>query len=151
MATLYTNSYNAAFNEDPFTALDNDVNGGKIHRMYAEYTLSAELADNSVIKFFKLPAGARIVGARFVAPLVATAGVIDIGWSAGEKGLEVADPDGLYVGIDLESATDAFMSWSVNGFNKEFQESVDIQIEATTTTNSAIGDLWQLEVLFVNN
>lgn len=150
MATLYTDNFNDAFNVEPFTALDNDINGAKLCRFYGEYTLLAELADGDLIKLFRLPAGARLVGMRIVAP-AATSGVFDIGWSASELGGEVADPNGIASGLDVSSAVDASMSWSIAGHNKEFSESVDIQIEGTTVTNGSIGDTWKLEVLFVNN
>lgn len=150
MATLYTDNYEAAWIDEPFTAQDNDVNGGKPHRLYGEYTLAAELADGDFIKFFKLPAGARIVSARCVAP-AATSGVFDVGWAAGDEALEAADPNGIFSGLAVSSAVDSEMSWSVAGHNKEFSESVDIQIEGTTVTNGSIGDVFKLEVYFVNN
>lgn len=150
MATLYTDNYAAAYNSEPFTAQDNDVNGGLPHRLYAEYTLAAEFGASDVLKMFKLPAGARIVKARVVIP-AATAGAVTVGWSAGENGLESATAAGIFASQTITSAIDANMSWAVSGHNKEFSETVDIQFVGGTLTDGSIGDVWKLEVEFVNS
>lgn len=150
MATLYTTAFEEAYIDNPFNALDNDMNGGMPHRLFGSFTLAGDLAQNDVIKFFRLPAGARIVSARLVAP-AATDGDISVGWSASEKGGETASAAGILAAQDISSAVDAEMSWSEAGHNKEFSESVDIQITVAGATDGATGDVWKLEVYFVNN
>lgn len=70
---------------------------------YDEYTLTAALSQNDVIKMMKLPAGARVHDVQaFFDALDAAAGTVDIGWEA--NSVDAADADGFMANVDVTSA-----------------------------------------------
>lgn len=74
MATLYGSNYQSARVDVPSTKVDVKDLHGRVRRLYDSITLSAEVALNDVIKAGVLPAGAKVIDARFVAPSDGTSG-----------------------------------------------------------------------------
>ncbi len=76
---------------------------GRLRIAYDEYTLTATLAQNDIIKLMKLPAGSRIVNV-WVAfdSLDASGGTLDLGWEA--NSVDAADADGFFDALAVTSA-----------------------------------------------
>lgn len=148
MATFYSTEFQAAHVDEPSSKLLPGNLNGRVRRLYAEITLSAEISTADVVKFAKLPANSVPLQAKIVAP-GGSAGTLNLGWSAGSEGSEAADSDGLVAAMSGASAIDAAMGFSDAGFNKRFAESVDIELSASVNSAGFTGDLVQVEVLYV--
>lgn len=139
MATLTTvNGVNATKRANvPSDKLPAQENYGRVRHLYDEYTVDTadEFGTSGLINAMKIPKGARIVEAHVVCPATGATGIFDIGWAAGAGGLEAADADGLFVGIDPgAAAVDARIAGTVAGWNKTFLEEVQVQIDCTEVT-----------------
>lgn len=148
MTTLYSSQYTSAYITEPKSKLEPKELNGRVRRIFATITLSQEIDTTDVVKLAKLPANATPIEARLVAP-GGSAGVLQVGWSAGSEGNEAADADGLMGAIDASAAVDDTLSWSDAGFNKKFSESVDIELSATTLTADWDGDAIQFELRYI--
>lgn len=112
--------------------------GGRVHSLFDQYTLTAAVAQNDIIKFGgKLPAGARVIEAKFKfsASLDAAAGTVDLGWAASDDGVEAADADGFMDAIDVTGAGGLVLMSDDEGTRpglfKQFASPVQVQAVAT--------------------
>ena len=151
MATYYSTEYTAAHVTEPSTMLDVTLNHGRLRRSYAVYTLPAatEFAEADVVYMMKLPAGARISSAHFVATDDLTSGICKIGWAA--NGTDAADDDGIFAvaSCDFGNANiDATMSRALAGWNKKFAAETDITMTITEASNASTGNSFYLEIYY---
>ena len=158
MATLSGNVYaaNAALRQsEPVSAVDVSLNYGKLRYVSDSYTVPSadELGTSAVIKFFKLPKGARVIEMFITAPLDGGApatGQLNVGWAASEElasdgtPLEAADADGFYVNTVADFGAGALARLGVAatrpGYRKKFAAEVQVQAavaEATTSSGDA--------------
>ena len=152
MATLYGANYQLARVDEPSSKLNVKEQHGRVSRMYDSITLSAELALNDVIKAGVLPAGAKIVDARIIAPNDGTSGQLDFGWAS--NGSDAADQDGIMAGateVDFGGgAVDAKMLGTAAAFNKEFAAvETDLELTCVEASNASSGNLIQWEVYYI--
>lgn len=126
----------------PQTLGEQGSQGGRVHSHFDQYTLTAALAQNDIIKFGGLlPAGARVVEAKvnFSASLDAAAGTIDLGWQASSDAVEAADTDGFMDAVDATAAATFLMSDDEGtrpGLFKKF--SSPVQVIATVTHSGGL-------------
>lgn len=148
MALQYSTEYEAAYNTEPKSNLIPDKLNGRIRRIFASFTLTAEILASGANDFIlaKLPANAVLIEARLIAP-GGTGGTLDLGWLAGES--EVADPNGIMAGIAGNAAVDDTMAWTDAAFNKRFSEEVDIVLSSSVDSAGWSGDLVQMELRYV--
>lgn len=152
MAILDSTSFDSAYVSKPASKIDVTLEKGRIRRAYASYTLSGEVTTADTIRFFKLPKGARIIDARFVAPSDGTTGQYNIGWDGGEDSLETADDNGLFDNLVADSgggAVDAKLLGTDAGYNYKLADSVVIQADVAENTTASSGDTLELEVHYV--
>lgn len=154
MATLTSVNGAQRTNEiaSPPVKLDVTLNKGKIRRLYDSYSIDAadELGTSGLISMMTIPAGARVVDARFVAPASGATGLVDIGWAASADGVEAADANGFFNQADPgAAAVDAKMGATLPGWNKKFSSPVLVQIDVTEITADSGGDTWHLEIFYV--
>lgn len=149
MADQYSNQYQSAFRDDPASQLQVDEFQGKVRRLYADITLSAEIGTSDLVKLAKLPKGAVPIQAKILSVNGGSAGVIQVGWAAGANGDEAADADGIMGAISTAAAVNDSLAWTDAGFNKRFAEEVELQISATTLTVGMSGELIQFELLYI--
>lgn len=107
---------------------------------FDSYTLTAALAQNDVIKFMKLPPGARVhdVVVNFSASLDAAAGTVDVGWES--NGIDAADTDGFMDAVDATAAATVIMSDDEGtrpGMFKQFGNA-ETQVLATVTHSGGL-------------
>ena len=132
----------------PSVKLDVSLNHGRVRRAYDSITLSAELTTADTIDMMKLPAGARVVDARFIAPSDGTSGQYNIGWTS--NGTDAADADGLFALADTGAgAVDSKIGGTLAGYNKKFAAETLIQISVAEDTTASSGDTLELEVFYV--
>lgn len=152
MATLNADNYQLSRVDEPSSKINVKDQHGRVRRLADRITLSAELALNDIIKAGVLPAGAKIVDARFVAPTDGTSGQYDFGWAS--NGTDAADQDGLFAGAtELDTgagAVDAKILGTAAGYNKEFANAeTELEILVVEATTASSGDLLQWEVYYV--
>lgn len=116
---------------------------GRMRIARDKFTFTAILDTTDLLRMMKLPAGAKVYEVELNSDDLGTTGVLDIGWAASSEGGEVADQNGLFAAIDVNSAATARLKIlnSVPGFLKRFTEEVEIQIKATTATTATSGDI----------
>lgn len=150
MATLYGANYEAAYVTLPKSMIDAKEASGKLRILSDSITLSAEVALNDVIVAGKLPPGAKVIDARFVAPSDGTTGQYDFGWAS--NGTDAADSDGFFAGATLDSgagAVDAKMGGTAAGFLKEFADvETTIQFLCIEATTASSGDTLKWVVVY---
>lgn len=148
MALQYSTQYNGAYNTEPKINLSPDKLNGRIRRIYAEFTLTAEILASGAndLTLAKLPANAVIIEARLIAP-GGSAGTLALGWLAGDS--EAADSDGIMAAIAGNSAVDEVLEWTDAAFNKRFSEEVDIVLSSTVDSAGWSGDKVELELRYV--
>jgi hypothetical protein len=154
MANFNAVNYNLAYIADPVEKIDVVEHKGKVRRMYDSYTLGAELAIGETIAFFKLPANAKIVDARLIAPVdpdASPTGQLDVGWL--DNGTDGAAADGLFDGLtegDVGGgAVDSKLKGTSAGFNKSFSAETEIVITGLEATKASTGNKIQLELYYV--
>ena len=149
MATKYSTQYDQAYITKPFSALKPNEQAGRVRCAYAKYSFSADLAAADVINMFKLPKGARIVDAILKTPdLDASGGTLDVGYDSGLNGDETADPDGLFVDVDVTSAALTRMLVGAAAHFRELLDEVNVQITIDGDTDATSGDVF-LAVFYV--
>lgn len=135
----------------PSLALQGD-RGGQIRSLYDTFALSADLASGDVIRFGKIPGGARIVDVRMIfTDLDVSGGTLNVGWQAGASGAEGASASGFGSAIDVTSAGvySMFTSQSTAaGQGKLFVEEVEVVVATSGDTDATTGSI-TLEVLYV--
>lgn len=139
MATLTTvNGANATLRASvPSEQLAVQENYGRVRVLFDSYTVDTadEFGTSGLINCMKIPKGARLVDAAVVCPATGASGIFDIGWAAGAGSVEAADADGIFAQIDPgAAAVDARMAGTVAGWNKTFEEEVQVQIDCTEAT-----------------
>lgn len=154
MATLTTvNGVNATLRANvPSEKVIANQQYGRVRHLYDEYTVDAadEFGTSGLIKMMKIPKGARVIDARVVCPATGATGIFDIGWAAGAGGVELADADGFFAGIDPgAAAVDAKMVGTRPGWQKTFAEEVEVQIDCTEATAAMAGLKIALEIQIV--
>jgi hypothetical protein len=134
----------------PSVKIDVGEQYGRVRRAYDEYVGPAgdNLGTSAVVQFMKLPAGARIVDARWIGPNI-TGGAVNVGWAA--NGVDDADADGLFAAAatSMAAAKDLKLAATADGYNKRFGAETQIQAAVTTQTNDLAGEKIALEVFFV--
>jgi hypothetical protein len=109
MATLYgVNATKRLAN--PATLEAQGEKNSPIKVAFDQYTLTAALAQNDVIKLMKLPAGARVLDVvlNMSASLDASGGTVDVGWEA--NSVDAADADGFMDDVVATAAATFMMS-----------------------------------------
>jgi len=131
----------------PSQKLNTNENGGRVRRMYDSIVLTAELAISDTVAMMKLPMGAKIIGAKFVAP-VATgggpAGKVEVGYEG--------DTDALFADTECDfgaGAIDADMSGSAAAYNAEMAKEMLVFLTCTEASLISVGATLELEVLYV--
>jgi hypothetical protein len=153
MANFNAVNYNLAYIAEPVEKIDVVEHKGKVRRMYDSYTVPSadELAENEDIAFFKLPANAKIVDARLIAPATGATGQYDIGWL--DNGTDAANLTGIFDGNTQGDvgfgAVDVKLLGTSAGFNKSFSAETEIVLTCGEVTADAGGDLIQLELYYV--
>jgi hypothetical protein len=106
---------------------------------YDEYTLTAAMAQNDIIKLMKLPAKARVINVLvYFDALDAAAGTLDIGWEANAS--DSADADGFFAALAVTSAGAQDMQGDQPtrpGVFKQFAD-YETQISATVTHSGGL-------------
>jgi|GEM_PF-1519784 len=153
MATIYGVYHTDAYIDVPANAVDASLWHGGSRRLYDEYVLVGEASIADVVKLFKLPSGARVHNARFVAPSDGTTGQWDIGWELNEAG-DAADADGFIAGASADTgagAVDFKMLATRPGWNKKFGAETQVVLTCLEATTASLGDTLKLEVLYTVN
>ena len=103
MATKYGVGATKRDNSTIPSLIEQGEHRGRVRCEYDEYTLTAALTQNDVIKLMKLPAGARVHNVYvYFHALDASAGTIDLGWEA--NSVDAADADGFMDALAVTSA-----------------------------------------------
>ncbi len=151
MATLYGVNATKRDVTTPSVKINVNNQGGRVRHAYDSYTLLAEAAIGDIIKLMKLPAGAKLIDARLIAPSDGLTGQWDLGWAA--YGSEVTDQNGIFGGAAEGDtgggAVDSKLLGVAPGYNKEFNAEVQLQLEAIEATTGSTGDEIQVEVSYV--
>jgi hypothetical protein len=150
MADQNSNQYASAYVTEPRGKLDPNELNGRVRNIFADITLSAEIATTDTVFLHRLPANSTIKSCRLFAP-GGTAGTLDLGWNASADGGEAADPNGLLPGIAGNAAVDLTMDLSNQqaGYRKKFSEPVDIILSTSVLSAGWSGDLVQLELEYI--
>lgn len=152
MATLYGSNYQAARVDEPASKINVKDQHGRVRRMYDSIVLGAELALNDVIKAGVLPANAKIIDARIIAPNDGTSGQLDFGWAS--NGSDAADQDGIMAGateVDFGAgAVDAKMLGTAAAYNKEFAAfETELELFCVEASTASSGNTIQWEVYYI--
>ncbi len=151
MADFNGANYQAAFVDEVKSQIDAKNLSGKLRRIYDSFTLSAELLITETISAGKLPPGAKLVDARFVAPSDGTSGQYDMGWLS--NGVDAADDDGIFDGATEcdtgAGAVDAKMKGVSAGWNFQFADvETEIVITVLEATTASVGDVLEWELIY---
>lgn len=119
----------------------------KVH--YDQFTLTADLAANDVIKMGGLlPAGARVIGANMDSPDLdsASAGALQFGWAASADGVEAAVADGFITSMDVHTAGNTsslsgLLQSAAAGKYKRFSSPVQPQVKISGETDATTGTI----------
>lgn len=152
MATYYATEANGQYNSSGAPDLaEQGFRRAVKHLMMDVYEYSADLALNDVIRFGKIPAGAKIVDVKVMwDDLDASGGLVDVGWEASEQvdasgtALEAADPDGFLNDLDVTSAGSASLfedQSSRPGYLKEFAAECWLSATIVGDTDATSGTL----------
>lgn len=138
MATVY--GVNAAkLVAVPAEKIDANAGYAKSRILHDKYVASGALTSGDVIKFMKIPKGARVIEAILKYSDLGTTGTGKLGWEAGTD--EAADDDGLMASLDFNAAADCILS-SQNlaapiAIGKEFAGEVQVSLTLTASTTAA--------------
>lgn len=103
MATKYGVNATKRLNTVPADLENQGESNSPIKVAYDQYTLTAALSQNDVIKMMILPPKARVIDVIVsFDSLDAAAGTVDIGWEANAS--DAADEDGFMANVDVTSA-----------------------------------------------
>lgn len=116
--------------------------GGRVRCSYDEYTLTADLSANDVIKMGRIPKGARLVDYYLDFDDLGTGGTLDVGYNGGDNGDETADPDGLIDGEDVNTAAGQRRAAKGDAaLFKKFADNVDLEVTVATDTTATSGTI----------
>ncbi len=108
--------------------------------LYDEFTITEDMSGDTVLMGSKIPAGARVHQATLYSPDMGTV-TADIGWLISDDGVEAADTDGFFDGVDIGAAADTFLMTevlgTVPGIFKQFASPVQVQVLFNTTTGTS--------------
>lgn len=153
MADANSSQYQSAFVDEPKSQLLPQNLNGRVRRIYAEITPTAEFSAGEKFIVMQLPANAVPIECRIVSADLTggVGGLLDLGWAAGASGDEAADADGFIANIATDGgAIDSSMGWSLPGFNKRFSEPVNIEgVFSVAATTSATGVTIKVELRYV--
>lgn len=137
-------------NTVPLVALEGGDHNSKIHRSYDSITFAAELTTSDALYMQKIPAGAKLVGAKVWSDDLGTTGLLNVGWTASDDAGEAADADGIFAALNVKAAANVAveMPHGSAGFNKDFAEEVQVVIVPTENTDAATGLQLHLEILY---
>ncbi len=151
MATVYGANATKRDVDVPSQKLDVTEQHGRLRRAYDSITLAAELTAGDFINFMKLPAGAKICYARYIAPVGGGAdGIVKVGYS--DNGVDAADDNALFAAAELDfgaGALNELMLGTAAGYNKKLGAETQIVAEVTETTTGSSGETHELEVWYV--
>ena len=148
---FYSDNYTLAHVNEPSEKIDVTEQHGRVRRMFAEITFSANFTDADTLFMGKLPKGARVIDGKLVAEQDGgtPALIFGVGWQA--NGSDAADADGFFAAQDASAgAIAAEMAFgSVAGYNKKFAEETIVEIVPTTSASAYSGKSIKLELLYV--
>lgn len=154
MSTLSGNLYgvNATNTLNTIPSVNNEPYdlGGRVRIAYDSYTIPTgdEVGTSAVIKLFKLPKGARVVGGQFTSSSTASAGVCQVGYEA--NGVDTADLDAFWAAQDMGAAAiDLQLPGTAAAYMKVFTAETQVNLTFTTATTSGAGDVLQVKLLYV--
>jgi hypothetical protein len=150
MATLYGTNATKLQVTLPHDFLDPGEQNGRLRVAYDDYTASGVLTSGDVIRFMKLPIGARIINAFLSHDDFGTAGTLNLGWEASADSVESANSSGLLSSVDLNAAANVPFQWEnapSSGLLKKF--SAEVQISATITQTSSTSGTIKCCMLYV--
>ena len=137
----------ATVKSDNFTLIDSvpsapagigEING-RVRSVFASYTLLADVTSGDILKMFKLPKGARVVGWNFQFADMGGTGTANIGWAASSDAVESASASGFHSALDVSGqASQSVPAAGIAGMFKKFAAEVDVQI-ALPTSSGATG------------
>jgi hypothetical protein len=148
MATLYGDGFANAYNAKPSLKDAVGNQGGRVQRLYFEYTITAAPTANDIIKVAKIPKGARVYGAGLKFGDLGTTGVLELGFAADVDAVETADADAFLASVDVNAAAD-FVTMdqqqeaggALAGHLKKFSAECDLQILVTTAWTVTSGTI----------
>ena len=151
MADFNSDEFQAAYVDEPSSKLDVTKQHGRKRTMSAQYTLLAEVALNETFAVGKLPAGAKLLDARFIAPSDGTTGQYDLGWL--DNGVEAVDQNGVFAGATEGDtgggAVDSKLLGTAAGYGQKFSAETTIQAQAIEATTASIGDTLKWELTYI--
>jgi hypothetical protein len=140
---------------NPQQLVEQSEQNGRLHVMYDEYSLTADVAANDIIKMGPLlPKGARVLDVICDSPDLdaQSAGALTVGWAAspevdsGGTALVAADDDGFITTMDVHTAgkTSAMSGALVSanpGKFKKFAGAVQVQVKISGETDATSGTI----------
>lgn len=148
MAGVYGVNYKKAYIDNPSQMIPAGEQAGRVRVAYDEITFEANvLAISDVVKLFKIPKGARVLGFRAVGASLGTTGILDFGYAA--NGVDLADPDAFISGLDLGGARASKVDTTEEGIGKKFEAETEIQAVFTEASDGALGDKLQAWCYYV--
>lgn len=159
MATKYTAEYQAAYVDSPPSNFPIGDVGGVVRSLYGEFDLAAAVDSGDVIKFFKIPKGARVIGGYLFSDDLGNTITAEVGWNASDaldssgSAIEAADTDGFMNAVDLNAAAICVnvigqTSAGRPGIGKKFTAEVDCVVVAEATGTATSGTI-RLQILYV--
>ncbi len=102
LTNLYGVNYKAQYVTLPPTTIHQGEAYGKERVMYEKFTLDADAADGDTVVMGRLPAGAKVIGARVFGPDLGGTGTLELGNSVSVDGsaTDAADTDSLIDAAD---------------------------------------------------
>ena len=132
----------------PSVKLKVNENIGRRRVMYDEITLVAELGVADIVKFMKIPSGAKLYNAKMFVDGACGGGAtdFDLGWAA--NSVESISQDGIintmtFVAAKIEAMTDTA---GKAGYVKEFGAETQLQLHAVTATTTGTGKKISVEI-----
>ena len=143
MANLYGDNYNNSQVVVPKVKVDAKDYGGRERVSFDEHTFVANVvAIGDVLNLGAIPKGARVLDVEVYSGDLGTTGVFDLGYSAGDEGLETADPNAFIIGVAGTAVALQKMSTeaAINpGLGKVFLDKCFLTATFTTATDAALG------------
>jgi hypothetical protein len=137
MSTLNGNNYDLEASS-PQVKIPKGSVFGKVHNLRESYTIAAALSVSDEILGPILPKGAIVLDAKLhVDATLGTGGILDLGYSASDDGVESEDTDAFVSQADAGGAAVlSRMGASAAGIYKEF--SAPVRTKATVTEASSV-------------
>jgi len=147
MATVYSVAA-TKYATTPKTLFEASEFKGNAYVAYDYYTAPGVIGAADVIKFMRLPAGARVVEVTLSHDDLGATGSCKFGYEA--NGVDVADDDAFLTAVNLNAAANTVqMSDEVNvpGFGKQF--TVETQLSVTMTAITTVAGTIKIAVTYV--